>query len=595
MPYASPGRLDVAFDVGPFLVGRVRAHRELLDHQRPHRADQDRGQHQQRRRHRRDAQVTQEDRREERQGTDHRDREQDELGREHRVDVGVAGTGEGRLLAAARQQGVAVQPVRNRLQQHERAGEHRELDARRLAQRTLPTAEPQAAEDVVGDQVRQEGDDQRDEQPVQHHPVEGQVEGVEPDVETELRVLDAEGPAVEEQLHRHPVRLGDQAAEHTEDGGDADPEQLEPAHHHRAVALDRIVRAAGRREHRPRPVGQDQAEPDQAAHQQGDDQEQHDAGEEHLHVDVAEPDLTEPEPVGVRVDQSGTDQQQRCDHQPDAEQDLAPARQRRDPAGGPHAHVPHSQLCSGGTRPQTLPITQVTVSPHSTESFRVADERIVRCSTRTAPSARWRAASARSPSSSTTQGWDLQPQLFALVPTADLAAAEPALLDQLDDGHELTPIAQDPLPPDVERRLARARRVSRDDELAAGGIGLCAGAADRRAAAGGREHARRRARAAARRPGCGRFRGPGRRGRAPRPSGGTPLRGGAARRRVVVAAAVTPGRVGGSVRRRRHRVAHLPRPGTRTSSRRCRRRSTRASRWGWAVRPAAHRARRPRR
>ena len=47
------------------------------------------------------------------------------------------------------------------------------------------------------------------------------------------------------------------------------------------------------------------------------------------------------------------------------------------------------------------------------------------------------------------QGWDHPPQLFALVPTADLAAAEPALLDQLDDGHELTPIAQDPLPPDV--------------------------------------------------------------------------------------------------------------------------------------------------
>ena len=42
------------------------------------------------------------------------------------------------------------------------------------------------------------------------------------------------------------------------------------------------------------------------------------------------------------------------------------------------------------------------------------------------------------------------PQLFALVPTADLAAAEPALLDQLDDGHELTPVEQGPLPPDID-------------------------------------------------------------------------------------------------------------------------------------------------
>jgi hypothetical protein len=47
-------------------------------------------------------------------------------------------------------------------------------------------------------------------------------------------------------------------------------------------------------------------------------------------------------------------------------------------------------------------------------------------------------------------GWDQPPQIFALVPTAELAAAEPALLDQLDDEHGLTPIAQDPFPDDIE-------------------------------------------------------------------------------------------------------------------------------------------------
>jgi hypothetical protein len=48
------------------------------------------------------------------------------------------------------------------------------------------------------------------------------------------------------------------------------------------------------------------------------------------------------------------------------------------------------------------------------------------------------------------QGWDRPPQIFALVPTAELVAAEPALLDQLDDAHALTPVAQEAFPEDIE-------------------------------------------------------------------------------------------------------------------------------------------------
>ncbi|MCX6493323.1 MAG: PPA1309 family protein [Rhodococcus sp.] len=39
-------------------------------------------------------------------------------------------------------------------------------------------------------------------------------------------------------------------------------------------------------------------------------------------------------------------------------------------------------------------------------------------------------------------GWGQSPQMFALVPTAALAAAEPGLLDDLADGAALTPIQQ---------------------------------------------------------------------------------------------------------------------------------------------------------
>jgi hypothetical protein len=43
-------------------------------------------------------------------------------------------------------------------------------------------------------------------------------------------------------------------------------------------------------------------------------------------------------------------------------------------------------------------------------------------------------------------GWDQPPQLFALVPTAELLAQQPELAGQLDASAELTPVAQDPLP-----------------------------------------------------------------------------------------------------------------------------------------------------
>ncbi|MFR9751272.1 PPA1309 family protein [Nocardia sp. 004] len=47
------------------------------------------------------------------------------------------------------------------------------------------------------------------------------------------------------------------------------------------------------------------------------------------------------------------------------------------------------------------------------------------------------------------EGWGHPPQMFALVPTADLVAAQPELADQLDAGDELTPVAQEAFPSDV--------------------------------------------------------------------------------------------------------------------------------------------------
>lgn len=46
-------------------------------------------------------------------------------------------------------------------------------------------------------------------------------------------------------------------------------------------------------------------------------------------------------------------------------------------------------------------------------------------------------------------GWGQPPKMFALVPTSQIAVAEPHLLDQLESGSELTPIEQHPLPDDL--------------------------------------------------------------------------------------------------------------------------------------------------
>lgn len=47
------------------------------------------------------------------------------------------------------------------------------------------------------------------------------------------------------------------------------------------------------------------------------------------------------------------------------------------------------------------------------------------------------------------EGWGRPPQMFALVPTADLVAAQPELEEQLDEGGELTPVAQEAFPDDI--------------------------------------------------------------------------------------------------------------------------------------------------
>ena len=120
-PVGLSGRGDTAADVFAFLLRGIGFDADLLDDQRPARADDQRRQQQQHHADRRNPQVAQHDRGEHRDRADHRDGQQDQLGGQHRVDVGVAGAGERLAAAGVAEQLVAVQPVGEGLEQHQRA------------------------------------------------------------------------------------------------------------------------------------------------------------------------------------------------------------------------------------------------------------------------------------------------------------------------------------------------------------------------------------------------------------------------------------------------------------------------------------------
>jgi hypothetical protein len=205
----------------------------------------------------------------------------------------------------------------------------------------------------VRDQRDQEAERDADEQPVQHVAVERQLERVEPDVDAELGVGDAERGGVEELLDRLPVALGRDPGDDADHHRDADAEQPQPLDDHRPVPGDRVLRAGDRHEHRPRPVGDGQRQRHQATDQQAGDEEQHDVGEQHRGEHAGETDLTEPEPVHVEADQTGaTEQQQHQDPRHD-EQDPGTAVSVGAPTGGRMAtgHAPGVRFSGAGRRP----------------------------------------------------------------------------------------------------------------------------------------------------------------------------------------------------------------------------------------------------
>ncbi len=214
-PVRRPGRLDVALDVRLFLLVRVGLDLELLDDRRVGAADQHAGEHQQDERDGREGEVAEEHVGEERDRADQRHRQQNRLGRQHGVDVGVGRPGD--PAAVGEHQAVAVEVVGKHLEHDQPAQQDREVGPRRRSGLVPRRLDPQSAEEVVHDHRGDQRQQERDEEVAEDEALERIGEGVVGQVLVELRILDAERRAVLPEQPRLPPALCREAGEEGED------------------------------------------------------------------------------------------------------------------------------------------------------------------------------------------------------------------------------------------------------------------------------------------------------------------------------------------------------------------------------------------
>ena len=196
------------------------------------------------------------------------------------------------------------------------------LDLRRDA---LPRAlHPDAAVEVVEHRGDDQHDEERRERPSHRELEERQPEHVEPDVLAELRILLAEVDRVPEQDPAAP--LGGDAAAHDqrEEQRDQHAQATRVGRDVRAVALDDLVFGPGRRAVARRdPVRDDEVDEQHDEEDRREDQRGDRLGREEPAPRVAEPDLLEPEVVGVEAREAAQAQESNDEDDRSADQPAA--------------------------------------------------------------------------------------------------------------------------------------------------------------------------------------------------------------------------------------------------------------------------------
>ncbi len=253
-------RRDVLLDVRRLLVGLGRLDLELLDDARPDQPEEDGGEDEESEPHRRQQPRAPPDVEEEQHRTDQGDAHQDRLGRQHRVVVGVGDAGEQRPGLVG--QVVAVEPVVERLRQHEDAEQHRELGLRGPGEPVGRGLQPDPAVEVVDDGRGEQRDHADRHHEVGEEVVPGQVEDEEADVLVEVGVLALERHAVAPQHVVAPLPRARGAGEEAEQHADADDQPGADRRDGLAVAVEAGLLGRLRVEQRPHPERDDHVDRD---------------------------------------------------------------------------------------------------------------------------------------------------------------------------------------------------------------------------------------------------------------------------------------------------------------------------------------------
>ena len=344
-------RRDVALDVGRFerTLGRVDLERlqqgwvDDADHER-HEGPDPHGQHGQRPPLAPDV-VEQDQRRTDR----HVDEEQ--LGREPRVDVGVAGAVDVAVRRVDHRP--ALEDVAHRLVQRDEREQHRDVGLDRWPHPGQPALGLDPAVEVVEHQRDHQRHDEDGERPVDAEDQERQLEDVEADVLVELRVRDPEVAAVAEQDPVVPLADRPRRADEREHEGDRDVDPPGVGPDVLLVAPDELVLLGEHDVVAGDAVAHDEIDPQHGEEDGAEDAEEPELDHEQRREDVVEVDRGEPEAVGVDVRQRAQRDQQDDDEDDEPRRSTsgpgaAAAAARGRPAGrwGCARREPNVRFCS---------------------------------------------------------------------------------------------------------------------------------------------------------------------------------------------------------------------------------------------------------
>ena len=297
-----PCRLDVAFDERSFADQFTRANLKLLDDQRVDATHDHRGEHHQPEADERNDPLPAERIEQEQQPDKKSDERQDVQRGKLCVDVGVLQTGESaRKIAALDDEVVAVEPVRDRLEEQEDGHGDRDLDLRRRCRPVALRLQTQTAEEVVHDDTERESDEGRGEGEPEQEPQERQFERVEGHIETELRVGHPERCGVSPLQEPSPLARSRQATEKPKNNRQAQQQAPLERLDRLPVALQTGLLRGGPGESRPGSVGDPRREQHHQGHHDAESKEQQTPGQDRDRVHLRLVDGGEPQPIGVEA------------------------------------------------------------------------------------------------------------------------------------------------------------------------------------------------------------------------------------------------------------------------------------------------------